>query len=256
LGQGDLASLYSEILTAAAVKAEGLPVVLTGHLHVAGGDVSTESERRIVVGGEEAEAATLFDARAAYVALGYLHRPQVVSGDTAIRYAGSPFPMSASERTYRHSITVVDLASAGPLIEEVLVPRHAPFLRIPEIGALPIAELETVLTDFSFDAPASPGARAFVEVMVLLNRPESGITARIQKALEGKPIRLTRVQPIYPDGGGVVTGLTARAEALAELDHGDVFAELHRRRFAADPEQGLADAFQRLLIEVQGGSQA
>ena len=75
LGCGGLSELYACVAEAAAAKAGPLPLVLTGHLHVAGGAVSELSERRIVIGGEEAEATSRFDARAAYVALGHLHRP-------------------------------------------------------------------------------------------------------------------------------------------------------------------------------------
>ncbi|WP_394269542.1 exonuclease SbcCD subunit D [Qipengyuania sp.] len=251
LGQGDLASLYGEVLATAEARCAGLPLVLTGHLHVAGGDVSIDSERRIVIGGEEAEAASLFDARAAYVALGHLHRPQVVKGTTAIRYAGSPFPMSASERGYKHSIAVVDLSPGGVHVEEVPIPRLAPFLALPESGARPIAEVEALLAVFDFGEPTTPGAQPFVEVSVLLDRPEHGLAARVAAALADKPVRLTRVQPVYPDGGGGGGGIAARAEALAELEHEHVFAELYRQKHGREPEADLAEAFERLLIEVQ-----
>lgn len=251
LGQGDLTSLYGEVLAAAEVRCAGLPLVLTGHLHVAGGDVSSDSERRIVIGGEEAQAANLFDARAAYVALGHLHRPQNVKGSTMIRYAGSPFPMSASERGYKHSIAVDDLAPEGVHVEEVPIPRLAPFLTLPESGAASIDKVEALLAGFDFGVPLTPGAQPFVEVSVLLDRPEHGIAARVAAALADKPVRLTRVQPVYPDGGGGGGVIGARTEALAELDHEQVFTELHRLRHGGEPEPDLAKAFEQLLIEVQ-----
>lgn len=251
LGQGDLASLYAEVAEAAFGRCGDLPVVLTGHLHVAGADVSTDSERRIVIGGEEAQATALFDERAAYVALGHLHRPQKIEGPTTIRYAGSPIPLSASERTYRHSICVVELHPLGATVEEIPVPRLAPFLSLPEGGARPIADVEALLAGFDFGEPSSPGRRPFVEVSVLLDRPEPSVAARVQAALGAKPVRLTRVRPVYPEGAGQAGSMSARTEALVELDHGQVFAELHRQRHGADPEPALLEAFQRLLVEVQ-----
>ena len=251
LGQGDLASLYGEVLAAAEVRCGGLPLVLTGHLHVAGGDVSADSERRIVIGGEEAQAASLFDARASYVALGHLHRPQTVSGTTTIRYAGSPFPMSSSERDYRHSIAVVDLSAAGVSVEEVVIPRLAPFIALPAGGALPIAEVEALLTAHDFGEPATPGQRPFLEVSVLIERPEPGLAARVAAALGDRPVRLTRVQPVYPAGAGGASGIAPRDEALAELDHGQVFAELYRQKHGEEPEPDLARAFEQLVIELQ-----
>src|SRR5690606_12148810 len=129
-------------------RANGLPLILTGHLHVAGGAVSEMSERRIVVGGEEAQAASLFDARSAYVALGHLHRAQDITGLTHIRYAGSPFPLYATERDYRHSITVLQVSPGKTEISEILIPRPVPFLAVPandsaSLGAV-VAELEAL----------------------------------------------------------------------------------------------------------------
>jgi exonuclease SbcD len=251
LGSGDLASLYAEVIEASQARCGGLPVVVTGHLHVAGGDVSTDSERRVVVGGEEAEASTLFDARAAYVALGHLHRPQDVGGATAIRYAGSPFPMSASERRYRHSVSLVDLSpDGGTRIEEIRVPRHAPFIVLPDVGALPIEDVEALLASYDFGQPLTRGSYPFLEVAVAVNRPEPGLWARVSGALEGRPVRLTRVRQVRPEGAGE-GGIAARTEALAMLQPEAVFAELHARRHGSPPEGALARAFAQLLIESE-----
>lgn len=250
LGRGDLASLYAEVADAASARAADLPVVLTGHLHLAGGEVSLDSERRIVIGGEEAQASSLFDARAAYVALGHLHRPQTVAGATLIRYAGSPIPMSIAERNYRHSITVVDIGASGTTATEVEIPRRAAFLSLPADGAQPLEAVEQLLASFDFGEPASRGARPFVEVCVLLDRPQPGVAQRVQAALEGKPIRLTRVRPVFPSVERS-DGLAQRAETLSTLQPDIVFSELHAERHAGPPEADLARAFAELVIAVQ-----
>ena len=255
LGGGDLSSLYSEVTHAAAERAHGLPIVLTGHLHVGGGDVSTDSERKIVIGGEEAEASTLFDARVSYVALGHLHRPQNISGAARIRYAGSPLPLSVAERDYRHSVTVVDLGDGEPQVSVIEIPRLAAFVSFPPEGAQPLSEVEAALTAFDFGEPASPGRRPFVEVSVLLDRPQPGVTARIHAALEGKPIRLTRIRSVYPDAP-VRDGLAARGETLDALDPEAVFASLHSERHGAEPDPALARAFAALVIAVQSDTLA
>lgn len=254
LGRGDLASLYAEVAVAAEARASGLPVVLTGHLHVSGGDVSIDSERRIVIGGEEAEASTLFDPRAAYVALGHLHRPQNVAGSTLIRYAGSPIPLSVAERDYRHSVTVVDLGDGEPRVSVVEIPRLAEFVSFPAAGAQSLDELELALAAFDFGEPETLGRRPFVEVAVLLDRPQPGVTARVHAALEGKPVRLTRIRSVYPDAP-VRDGLAARGEALDALEPSAVFAALHAERHAAEPDQALARAFAELVIAVQSETQ-
>lgn len=249
LGRGDLAALYSEVTAVAAERAQGLPVILTGHLHVSGGDVSVDSERRIVIGGEEAQASTLFDARAAYVALGHLHRPQNIAGSTIIRYAGSPLPLSVAERNYRHSISVVDAGSDGVEVDAVEIPRLAPFLSLPVGDPLPLDELEISLAAFDFGDPATLGSRPFVEVSVLLDRPQSGVSARVHAALAGKPVRLTRVRSVFPEAA--VRDRLDRGEPLDELEPAAVFASLHADRHGGEPDDALARAFAELVVAVQ-----
>ncbi|WP_242147010.1 exonuclease SbcCD subunit D C-terminal domain-containing protein [Sphingomonas sp. BAUL-RG-20F-R05-02] len=249
LGRGDLAALYSEVTAAALDRAQGLPVVLTGHLHVSGGDVSVDSERRIVIGGEEAQASTLFDARAAYVALGHLHRPQNIPGGTVIRYAGSPLPLSVAERDYRHSISVVDVGPEGVTLDVVEIPRLAPFLSLPVGDPLPLDELEISLAAFDFGDPATPGSRPFVEVSVLLDRPQPGVSARVHAALAGKPVRLTRVRSVFPEAA--VRDRLDRGETLDELEPAAVFASLHADRHGGEPDEALARAFAKLVVAVQ-----
>jgi DNA repair protein SbcD/Mre11 len=97
-GEGPLKMLYRDVIETANILHGDLPLIVTGHLHLSGGAVSELSERRIVIGGEEAVSSDIFPASVAYVALGHLHKPQSISGATVIRYAGSPFPMSVTEK--------------------------------------------------------------------------------------------------------------------------------------------------------------
>jgi len=85
--------------------------VVAAHLHVDGG----------LLGGGERPAHTIFDyavspiafpASAHYVALGHLHRAQVVGGPCPIRYCGSPLPLDFGEVADIKGVTVVS-ASAG-----------------------------------------------------------------------------------------------------------------------------------------------
>ena len=248
LGQGGLAELYDCIAKAAAAKAGGLPLVLSGHLHVAGGDVSEMSERRIVVGGEEAQAASLFDSRAAYVALGHLHRPQTITGDMPIRYAGSPFPLSATEREYRHSVSVVTLDPRGAQIEEVLIPRPVRFLKVPSGAPKPLSEVVAELERLEIEENLEDRERhPFLEVGVLVDGPEPHLQSRVLAALEGKPVRLTRIarERMHEAQTGA---LAAREQELADLKPESVFAELHRAVHGSEPSEALDKAFHELLL--------
>ncbi|CAN5799381.1 exonuclease SbcCD subunit D [soil metagenome] len=84
--------------------------VAVAHAFVAGA-TETDSERALTVGDTGRVATTTFDGFS-YVALGRLHRPQVVGGDPTRRYCGSPLPFSFSE-THAKEVVVVDLDAAG-----------------------------------------------------------------------------------------------------------------------------------------------
>src|SRR5262245_13971972 len=84
VGNGDsaLRTLYREVIKLAEAMRGHVPLIVTGHLHMSGGKISELSERRIVIGGEEAVSSDIFPASVTYAALGHLHKPQFVSGQT------------------------------------------------------------------------------------------------------------------------------------------------------------------------------
>ena len=62
-----------------------------------------------IMGGLESVSADTFDAGIAYTALGHIHKAQRIGGREAVRYAGSPLPMSFSEKNYRHQVIAVEI---------------------------------------------------------------------------------------------------------------------------------------------------
>src|SRR3546814_17067433 len=94
---------------AESARQPGQSLCAMSHAHMAGGAVSEESERNIVIGNAEALPASLFPESVAYVALGHLHKPQQVAGQARIRYSGSPLPLSFAEVNYPHQVLLVEL---------------------------------------------------------------------------------------------------------------------------------------------------
>lgn len=247
LGEGGAAALYRQVAIAADAARGTLPLVVTGHLHVAGGAVSDLSERRIVMGGEETVPAEIFPAQACYVALGHLHRPQRVAGATTIRYAGSPFPLSVTERDYRHSIVVLDIDPDGVRETLVEIPRRVDFLRIPEHGAVPLEQIEAALRGLpsADDATAMP----YLEIAVALDGPEPDLRRRIETALDGRAARLTRIERVTQAADGDAAGAAAQP-GLGELAPEDVFRRRHKETFGTDATPELVLAFRTLLSET------
>lgn len=83
--------------------------IAVGHFHVRGGETS-KSERDIQIGGSMAVNIEDLPKSAQYIAMGHLHRPQKIKGNTNnVYYSGSPIQYSKSEIGYSKSVYIVEL---------------------------------------------------------------------------------------------------------------------------------------------------
>ncbi|WP_349370159.1 exonuclease SbcCD subunit D [Salinarimonas sp.] len=237
--------LYRGMIAQAKAAIGDTPLVVTGHLHVAGGLESEGAERRILVGGEHAVPPEIFPAEAAYVALGHLHKPQRVGRDT-IRYSGALFPLSKTESGYEHGATLVTLEGGMVQVEHRPLPRPVPVLRVPARGALSRGEVEAALAALDLD-PATPFARrAFVYLNVAVEGPATGLQAEIAEIAEGFPLRLVAVTLERPaaTGEGAAEPVAMR---LAERRPEEVFREAFALKHGAPPSPAHEEAFAALL---------
>ena len=86
----------------------GLCFIVMGHLYVQGSTLS-ESERDIQIGNQAGVEAEMFGEIPHYVALGHIHKPQVISKAANIHYCGSPIPLSFSEREDCKQVNILTL---------------------------------------------------------------------------------------------------------------------------------------------------
>jgi exonuclease SbcD len=124
--QNAIAYLHQHLIAEAKRrKTDDQALILMSHAHMQGGETS-DSERPIIIGNEEALSTTLFDDEIDYVALGHLHKPQKV-GQDHIRYSGSPIPLSFSEINYKHQVleVTIDPIETGNQVEfeAIAIPR-------------------------------------------------------------------------------------------------------------------------------------
>src|SRR5690606_6693543 len=111
-------------------KKEGIPVFATGHLFAAGAETS-ESEKEIHVGNLGQIGGEMFPIEFDYVALGHIHRPQLVNKMSHIRYSGSPIALSFSETDDQKQVLILRIEDRKlKNIEELKVPTYRKLLRI------------------------------------------------------------------------------------------------------------------------------
>ncbi len=256
-------TLYRQALELAVSRREtGQAIIAMGHCHLSGGQVSEDSERRIVIGGAEALPASIFDPALAYVALGHLHLAQRVGGDPTRRYSGSPLPLSFSEIHYPHQVLIVDLIDrvepvglAGEItanVRELYVPRSVDLLRVPGKPA-PIEQAIAQLQALTL--PERPEAAwPYLQVRVQLSAPEPGLRALIESALADKPVRLARIETSNIHQGKSEAAAAISVDELNALAPADFFQRLYRHRFGDDVPVDLLSAFTELLnASPEGG---
>ncbi|MFS4418200.1 exonuclease SbcCD subunit D [Maribacter sp. 2307ULW6-5] len=123
--------------------------VVMGHLYVQGSAIS-ESEREIQVGNQAGVSAAVFQGVPDYVALGHIHKPQVVSQEGQIHYCGSPISLSFSEREDQKQVNVITLKNNKLAhLERVPVPKGRNLLTFS--GSL--EEVRQQLLDYNAKTP-------------------------------------------------------------------------------------------------------
>ena len=196
--QNAIAYLHQQLIAEAKRrKTPDQALILMSHAHMQGGETS-DSERPIIIGNEEALSTTLFEDAVDYVALGHLHKPQKV-GQPHIRYSGSPIPLSFSEINYKHQVVEVKVdptqdTDSRLQFEAVEIPRCIQLHRIrgelnevlQQLKALPHGVIENI------------DHREYVDIEYYsLTPPQPNLRQQFEAALPPDRYRLVRISRQY-----------------------------------------------------------
>ncbi len=209
-----------------------IPIVATGHLFTTGG-VADSGERDLIVGSLlQVDAEATFPKAIDYLALGHLHAPQLVGGNPARRYSGSPLPMGFADAQQRRSVCLVSFEGRTPTVREIEVPIFQDLRRIS--GGW--EEIERAIA-----ALRRQESSAWLEVVHQGEAPLPDLSERLDKILDGAPMTLL----LCREGTCAAedSALSARhpSERLQDLDEGEVFERLIAQRCADWPGEALEE---------------
>jgi exonuclease SbcD len=255
LGSGDdpgiaaaVRAFHDGLVAEAEVIAGDLPLIATGHLHCAGGLESEGAERSILIGGSHAVPPDVFPPRLDYVALGHLHGPQALDGGR-VRYAGSAFPLSASELRHRHGVTILDIGGPGAGGRRITARHHpipwpAPVLRLPATGTLALDALPQALAAPLAGLPevSDPDLRPLVYVELAAGTDAPAITlSRAEALLRAAPVRTAglRIHRDLPEAAPEAAG----GPSLQDIRPEDLFVRAFTRRHGIAPGDRHLAAF-------------
>lgn len=244
---------YRELCDALQARCDaGQAQLLTGHLYMVASQISELSERKILGGNQHALPLSIFPESIDYVALGHLHLAQKVGDSERVRYSGSPIPLSLAEANYPHQVRLLTFEQGAlQQSQRLVVPRSVDMWRVPKKGAANLQDILTQLTELPFDESLEKACWPFLEIEILLEKPEPTARQQIEDALDDKPIRLLKVTPRYARQGGTLAQ-TQPHKALQDLHAEDVFRSAWQRHYSDDISDEVLDCFRQIVEQVEG----
>ncbi|WFQ79452.1 exonuclease subunit SbcD [Xenorhabdus sp. SF857] len=179
---GHYHKLYQQACALREQLGQPLPIIATGHLTTVGAS-TTDSVRDIYIGTLEAFPAQSFPP-ADYIALGHIHRPQVIGKSAHIRYSGSPIPLSFDEVGQEKSVCLVDFKS-GKLDNITLLP--IPHYQPMQLIRGNLKQIEEQLHVFKEHQGERP---VWLDIEVATQDYLHDIQKRIQALSEGLPVEI------------------------------------------------------------------
>lgn len=239
------ASLYALAVIKRDAAGGDLPIIATGHL-TALGVTKSESTRDIYIGTLEAFAADGFPP-ADYIALGHIHRPQMVAKSEHIRYSGSPIYLSFDELNSRKQVVMLEFnGAARKSITPVDVPVFQPMTTLT--GNLAQLEQDIKSLDTAGDRPT------WLCLQVDSDDYLSDLQQRVQAMIDGVNVEVLQLRRVRNKQRQMLS--QQQTETLAELTPTEVFEKrLEMEHFDTDDAIARAERirghFAQILSEVE-----
>lgn len=190
-----------------------LPIIATGHLTTVGASKS-DAVRDIYIGTLDAFPAQNFPS-VDYIALGHIHRAQIVGGQEHIRYCGSPIPLSFDECGKTKSVHLVSFAE-GKLhsVEALPVPMTQP-LAVLKGDLAAITEQLEQWRDTELQTPV------WLDIEITTDDYLHDMQRKIQTLTESLPVEVLLVRRSREQRERIIA--SEKRETLNELSVEEVF---------------------------------
>lgn len=207
--------LYSHTVEVRAEQGNSdTPIIMTGHLSALG-VTKSDSVRDIYIGTLEG-----FDAKgfpdADYIALGHIHRPQIVAKQEQIRYCGSPINLSFDELSQQKQILAVDFEGHSPSITPIAVPCFQPMHKLK-------GSLDEIKEQITNQLDSSDEQIQWLNIEVTTDAVHSDLQDRIQELLGQRPALVLQLKRSNLKNSQALSG--AKSETLSELTPEEVFSK-------------------------------
>lgn len=228
---------YSALGNLCAEQYPDTMAIAMGHLYASGVTVS-ESEREIHVGNQAAVKSNIFPSQFDYIALGHIHKPQMVDSNPSIRYSGSPIALSFSEKEDVKQVLLIE-TSDGKIteVQDVKVPQSRELKKLS--GTLTEVEQQLLAYKPKHTLPS------FVEVEILEKEFSAITLATVEELVlsysDNENFKILKHKTLFENAQLDTADLFTEGTNIEELKPIDVF---HKRL-----EQEEMDEQSRKIVE-------
>lgn len=229
-----------------------IPTLAMGHLYTIGADPS-ESERDIHIGNAAAVDASAFPEAFGYVALGHIHKPQIIAKNEFIRYSGSPIPLSFSEKNDRKSVLILSLENDQLTSPQVIaVPGFRELKKLTGTLEEVRQKLNAYEPDFALPSFVEIEVKEEVFSSATISEVEDLKTAYTQN----ERFTILKSKTTFQSGAKDTADLFHEGENIEDLNPMEVFAKrVASEELDGETEAMLKEAYQELLESVQQESE-
>lgn len=239
---------YADLYALAEAKrsdlALELPIVATGHL-TAMGVKSSDSVRDIYIGSLEAVPSTSFPP-ADYIALGHIHRPQIVAQSEHIRYCGSPIPLSFDELGTQKQVLIAEFSGSNL---STITPLNVPLFQPMRAIKGDLSSIEAQLQSLSSDEAHSDNKPTWLYIEVETQDYLNDLQQRIQAMTTELNVEVLQLCRSRSKSGRTLE--QAEKETLTELTPEEVFLRrLDLESFDGEAEQQRRERICQRFTEI------
>jgi exonuclease SbcD len=234
-------TLYQLALTKRQGSGPELPIIATGHLTALGVSQS-ESVRDIYIGTLDGFAADGFPP-ADYIALGHIHKPQIVAKSEHIRYCGSPIPLSFDELGNQKQVMLVEFTGSQ---RSSLTPISIPVFQPMQVLKGDLIAIAAALQSFKNQDTSDLACWLCLEVDS--QDYLSDLQQRIQDMTQGLNAEVLQLRRSRNDRRQLLSQI--QTETLAELSPHDVFEKrLAMESFETNSEKNSETEQEQITLQ-------
>lgn len=211
--------------------------LLVSHLYAMGSEEGG-SERSIQLGGSYIVNCDCFPKEAQYVALGHVHKPQLVPGtNKKARYSGSPIHYNKKEVSYNKKCFVIDVkANEEANVKEVYFKVYKP---------IEIWKCEN-FDDALLKCKENKDRECWVYLEIKVDRYMREDEIKKLKELKKDILEITPIiENIHRDDESAIS--------LSEKSFEELFIDFYKKERMGEPDKEIIDLFLNLVYEEENG---